>query len=106
MTQLGPAGVVAAPPAPAHVVLVLALVPLASSDTRQSRVRLPSGWRGAGGAASRCQLPRGCRGCLLGAVIRIQRGCSAHGVCSWPRAWGEQDSGPAVLPSNSTGEIF
>lgn len=48
---------VASPPAPAHGVLVLALVPAPSS----SRLWCPSamGWWGAGGAGSRCQLPRG-----------------------------------------------
>lgn len=111
VTQLGPAPAVAAPPAPAHVMLVLALVPLAIPDTHRSGVRLPSGWWGAGGEASPCQLLRGrgwssagaAGGRLLRAVICIRGGCGACGVHSWPRSQGERVSGPA---GNGAGEIL
>lgn len=75
VTVLGPAPMVAAPPAPAHVVPVLAPVPLASPDTRRSRAHLPSGWWGAGGEASPCQLPRGRGWSAAGAFAQ---GCRLH----------------------------
>ena len=44
-----------------------------------------------------------CRGRSLGAVICIQGGCGARGVCSWLRSWGERVSGPA---GNGAAEIL
>lgn len=86
---------VASPPAPAHVVLVLALVPAPSS----SRLRCPSaiGWGGAGGAASPRQLPRGWGWSRAGGVCSGLAAASRAGAVSAGAAPGSAlgVSGPA-----------